>query len=256
MAPDSEQDTPPPPGAIFRLIPLVMADIGAVGKDRTNTFHHYQFRGIDDVYNAVQPALVKHGVFCAPRCIEKDVTDTQTKKGEPQIHAVLLVEHRFFAGSDGSSVAVVTVGEAMDTSDKACNKAMSAAYKYALFQLFCIPTEGDNDSENHSPEVGAPIQRAPSRPPEINPIIFDELKALAQRDCLPGYQFTEADYWAMRTPLANAVRLAHPDSPLTDELAQAWLREGGALRMGEDGNGVPTTPMLITKAAAAAPEAE
>ena len=84
--------------------------------------------------------------------------------------------------------------------------------------------------------------------------IFDELKALAQRDCLPGYRFTEADYWAMRTPLANAVRLAHPDSPLTDELAQAWLREGGALRMGEDGNGVPTTPVLITKAAA--PEAE
>jgi hypothetical protein len=41
----------------------------------------------------------------------------------------------------------------MDTSDKATNKAMSAAYKYAALQAFAIPTEGDNDADSHTPEV-------------------------------------------------------------------------------------------------------
>jgi hypothetical protein len=35
----------------------------------------------------------------------------------------------------------------MDSGDKATNKAMSAAYKYAAFQAFSIPTESDNDAD-------------------------------------------------------------------------------------------------------------
>jgi hypothetical protein len=41
----------------------------------------------------------------------------------------------------------------MDSADKATNKAMSAAYKYAALQAFCIPTEADNDADAHHPEV-------------------------------------------------------------------------------------------------------
>ncbi len=48
---------------------------------------------------------------------------------------------------------VRTFGEAMDRGDKATNKAMSAAYKYAAFQTFAIPTEGDNDADASSHEV-------------------------------------------------------------------------------------------------------
>lgn len=41
----------------------------------------------------------------------------------------------------------------MDSGDKASNKAMSAAYKYAAIQTFCIPTEGDNDADSTTHEV-------------------------------------------------------------------------------------------------------
>jgi hypothetical protein len=54
---------------------------------------------------------------------------------------------------DGSSVESVTIGEAMDSGDKSMNKAMSTAYKYALMQIFCIPTEEDKDTENQTHEV-------------------------------------------------------------------------------------------------------
>jgi hypothetical protein len=61
-------------------------------------------------------------------------------------------EFDFVAASDGSKHTVKTYGEAMDSGDKATNKAMSAAYKYAAFQAFCIPTEGDNDADATTPE--------------------------------------------------------------------------------------------------------
>ena len=62
-------------------------------------------------------------------------------------------EFDLVAAEDGSKHTIRTFGEAMDSGDKATNKAMSAAYKYAAMQAFSIPTEGDNDTENHTHEV-------------------------------------------------------------------------------------------------------
>jgi hypothetical protein len=64
-------------------------------------------------------------------------------------------EFDFVCAIDGSKHTVKTFGEAMDSGDKATNKAMSAAYKYAAFQAFSIPTEGDNDADAHTPQVAA-----------------------------------------------------------------------------------------------------
>jgi hypothetical protein len=62
-------------------------------------------------------------------------------------------EFDFVCAEDGSKHTVKTFGEAMDSGDKATNKAMSAAYKYAAFQAFAIPTEGDNDADAQTHEV-------------------------------------------------------------------------------------------------------
>lgn len=40
----------------------------------------------------------------------------------------------------------------MDSGDKSLNKALSAAYKYACFQLFCIPTESESHDSHDSEE--------------------------------------------------------------------------------------------------------
>lgn len=138
---------------IYAAISRVMADIGAVGKDRKNLQQNYQFRGIEDVLNAAQPALVKHEVFCAPKVKERLREERPTKSGGVMFYTTLTVRHRFFT-SDGSHVDVVTVGEAMDAGDKSSNKAMSAAYKYALVELFAIPTKEAIDTESDSPEPG------------------------------------------------------------------------------------------------------
>lgn|SRR3990167_1546610 len=139
---------------IFQLIPKVMQEIGAVGKDRKNEQQGYKFRGIEDFYNAAHPALVKYGVFCCPQVIDVDSQDRVTKNGSPAIRVTLKVSHKFY-GPDGSFVDVVTCGEGIDSSDKATNKAMSAAMKYALIELFSVPTQDVEDADRHDPEVGA-----------------------------------------------------------------------------------------------------
>ena len=137
---------------IFKKIPLVTAEIGAIGKTRNNPQQGYKFRGIDEVYNAVNAALAKHEVFCVPTVLEMAREERQTKQGGTLLYTILKIKYLFYA-SDGSNFECVTMGEAMDSGDKSCNKAMSAAQKYAFFQVFSIPTEEHKDTEIESHQV-------------------------------------------------------------------------------------------------------
>lgn len=145
-------------GKIYQLMPVIMKEIGSIGKDRKNTQQNYSFRGIDDVYNAVNASLAKNGVFCVPEVLTERREERQTKNGGNLIYTVLSIRYTFFA-SDGSSVSAVMVGEAMDSGDKSANKAMSTAQKYAFFQIFCIPTEEQKDTEYETHEVKPKAQK-------------------------------------------------------------------------------------------------
>lgn len=141
------------PPAIYGALAKVMADVGAVGKSKKNAQQGYQFRGVDDVVAHVQDVMATHGVVCVPRVVEREREMVSTKSGGSMASVRLLVEHTFFA-VDGSSVSCVTLGEAMDSGDKASNKAMSAALKYALTETLLIPTyEVDRDTEEQSPQL-------------------------------------------------------------------------------------------------------
>lgn len=133
-----------------------------ISKDRKNMQGSgYMFRGIDDVYNAVSPLLAEHGLCILPRMMSRVCEERASKSGGALFYVTVEAEFDFVSAEDGSKHTVKTFGEAMDSGDKATNKAMSAAYKYAAFQAFAIPTEGDNDADSHTHEV-AP--KKPQRP--------------------------------------------------------------------------------------------
>jgi hypothetical protein len=151
---------------IHQAIPAIMAEIEPIAKARRNQAQGYSFRGIDDVYQALQLILAKHGVFTTSEILSERTEERQTSKGSSLIYRVLHIRWRFFA-SDGSSVPSETIGEGMDSGDKASNKAMSVAHKYALLQAFCVPTEEPKDPENDSHEVAAqPRSVVAQRPTE------------------------------------------------------------------------------------------
>jgi hypothetical protein len=142
---------------VYQAINRVQAALSVEGisKGRNNQAQGYKFRGIDDVYNALSPLLAKHGLCVLPRCTSREVVERVNAKGTALFYVTVCAEFDFVAAEDGSKHTVITYGEAMDSGDKATNKAMSAAYKYACMQAFSIPTEGDNDADATTHEVQA-----------------------------------------------------------------------------------------------------
>jgi len=134
---------------VYAKIAAVQADLAkdGIGKDRSNQQQKYKFRGIDDVYNALAPLLAKHGLSILPRMLSREVVERKSNSGGALFNVTVEAEFDFIAAEDGSQHIVRTFGEAMDSADKATNKAMSAAYKYAALMAFAIPTEGDNDAD-------------------------------------------------------------------------------------------------------------
>lgn len=141
-------------GAVYSKIAAIQGELAKVGiaKGRRNQQQGYSFRGIDDVYAALSPLLAKHGLVIVPRILERECVEGQTRKGDPLFRVTVRAEFDFIAAEDGSIHTAATFGEAMDSADKATNKAMSAAYKYAAFMTFAIPTEGDHDTDAVTPE--------------------------------------------------------------------------------------------------------
>ena len=162
--------------AVYKAIAAVQGELAKVGiaKANRNSQQGYNFRGIDDVYAALSPLLAKHGLCVIPRVIERTMLEKTTSKGNPLFYVTVHAEFDFVSSEDGSKHTAATYGEAMDSGDKATNKAMSAAYKYAAFMTFAIPTEGDNDADATTHDVR-------SSPPAITQEQFEELTNLMDR---------------------------------------------------------------------------
>lgn len=168
---------------VYTAIAAVISDMTKEGisKDSKNQQQGYAFRGIDAVYNALAPKLAVHGLCILPRVMAREMTERETRNGGVLFYTRLTVEFDLVSAKDGSKHTICTVGEAMDSGDKSSNKAMSAAYKYAAFMAFCIPTEGDNDADSTTHEVKAARYQAPKTAPQPNPSIAAAVKEL--RDC-------------------------------------------------------------------------
>ena len=140
---------------IYESITKIMEEIPAIGKDQTNKTQGFKYRGIDDVMNTLQPLLSKNKVFIVPQILEQTREERTTNKGGNLIYSICKIKYIFYA-EDGSYIEAVTVGEGMDSGYKATNKAMATAMKYALFQVFCIPTEEMKDPDGETPEGSKP----------------------------------------------------------------------------------------------------
>lgn len=169
---------------IYPAIVGVIKSIGVVAKDKVNKVQGFKYRSVDDVYSALNPALAKNGLFIVPEVLEEQREVKTNQRGTQIVSVVLTIRYTVYA-DDGSHISTVLKGEAMDTGDKAINKAMAIAYKYLCFQLFCIPVEEMSDPDAERPELAAPPagstkpERSSRRKPAPTPPEQDEETALA-----------------------------------------------------------------------------
>lgn len=161
---------PAPAGAptdlprVFQVIHGVMRDVMPIGKNQQNQQQNYRFRGVDDAMSAMAGPMRNHGCFIAPEMVDHK----WRPRGEKGTHTVVTMLYRIY-GPAGDCLLVTLPGEAMDMADKSTNKAMSAALKYMLFQVFMIPVDArsiadsDRDDQPPSAEHRAEHQRTQQR---------------------------------------------------------------------------------------------
>jgi hypothetical protein len=137
---------------IHQAIIGMMREVKSIAKTQKNLGQGgYMFRGIDDVYNFVHPHLCKWGVYLSSEILEETHVKGQTSKGNATNITILRMRYKLTA-EDGTFATTEVSGEATDSNDKSTAKALSMAYKYAFFQLMCIPIEqfdGDSGPEAH-----------------------------------------------------------------------------------------------------------
>lgn len=223
--------------AVYKAIAAVQGELAKTGisKDGVNSSQNYKFRGIDQVYGALSPLLAKHGLCVLPRIIEREMHEKVTikewngqKKESVLFYVTVTAEFDFVSSEDGSMHTVRTYGEAMDSGDKATNKAMSAAYKYAAFMAFAIPTEGDNDADGQTHEVVNPSVQYISPAQEMELIDLarsvgaDEAKFLKWCNVPSWAEIPAVNYMDARTALEGKRPKANPQrsNDLDDEIPE------------------------------------
>ncbi len=169
------------PLTIYQAMARILADIDFIGKDRKADMGNagrYNFRGIDDIYNALHSSFAKYKVFIIPKIIDSKIEIQEKEKTyngsttKSYTYSALLTVEFTFVSEDGSSISAVGIGHALDQSDKATNKAQSSALKYCLMQTFLIPTEESKDVE---------VENIQAAPVKIDPAIEKAREAV--RDC-------------------------------------------------------------------------
>lgn len=159
----------PSVGKIHEAMAAIMGEVGGVGKTRKNEQQNYKYRGVADITLACQPVMARHGVTLVPHQVKTDSFEQfTTAKGSVMFQVRQTIRWRFYH-ADGSFCPAETTGEGMDSGDKATNKAMTAAQKYALTQAFSIPEDDPADSEKDSHEVTGKIQPGPAQAPVNRP---------------------------------------------------------------------------------------
>lgn len=203
---------------IYAAINGIMNEIGVIGKTSKNQQQGFMYRGVDAVMNALQPALVKHKVCVVPEVLEHKREERVTGKGGNLIYSVLKVKYTFCA-EDGSTVSATVIGEGMDSGDKASNKAMSVAFKYACFQVLCIPTEEMKDPDSETPPESLP-KPTPAQLEELQKLHID-LNSVAtyfkvKVEFLSSQQVQQAIEMKRKrlaTQEANAAEMGEPAPP-------------------------------------------
>lgn len=137
--------------SIHERMIAILAELPAIGKDQQNVEQRFMYRGHDDVMNALNPLLAKHGVYFVPDVVERVPSERTTARGSVMYEVNLHVRYRFY-GARGDSFETSAWGEGTDMGDKSTNKAMTMALKSVLAQAFAISTAELSDADAGSPE--------------------------------------------------------------------------------------------------------
>jgi len=214
---------------IYAQLAAIMAEAEAVGKNRDNEQQKFKFRGIQDVMDSLHPIFAKNKVFILSEITDQKTEERATRSGGSLIYRILTVRISYVSGIDGSRETMTVVGEGMDSGDKAANKAMSAALKYALTQTLILPYAAI-DADQETPPESTPKKDEPKTKPAPAGLknatsAHDGRKLEPTESALPKPTAAPADAGAFNSRLYDMLTL----SGVTADELTAYLRKKGLM---------------------------
>ena len=188
---------------IYKKLIAIEREVQPIAKDQSGSGITYKFRGVEQVYNALHELHAKHGVVITSDVLDYKREERVTKKGGLALTTVARIKWTFYA-EDGSSVSSTTLGEGMDYGgDKSANKAMSAALKYSLLQLYLIPTQ---ETANDATERNRTEDVKPGNMSKMNALQIDTFGIQSRIDAANNRKELTEIYNSL-----SAVEQAHKD---------------------------------------------
>lgn len=201
--------------SIYQALNNVMRDVQSVRKAEKNTHGGFNFRGIDAVTNAVGPALREHGVIVVPKVLDAQYDTVHVGQKQTVMSRVALRVRFTWVGPEGDSIESEVQSESFDSGDKATAKAHSVAFRTAMLQTLCLPTD-EKDPDMDTYERSA----APSG--------MDELLAAVDEIGVPRSAFAS---WVI-TPQGWSTNVQALDDAQCRRLASRVRSEADVVRAG------------------------
>lgn len=134
---------------VYAAISAITAELAETGiaKAHVNARDQYSYRSIDDVTQCLAPLLAKHRLCILPRVLERAAEERRGLGDMLLISVSVRVAFDFVSGRDGSTHTIEAYGESLDNGDKGTSKAITAAFKQAVLQAFCVPIAGNDDAD-------------------------------------------------------------------------------------------------------------
>lgn len=133
----------------------IISELEPIQKNGVNEQKNYPFMKIDDLMNVLHGLFAKYHIFPIPEVISYETKESLNTNGLIQYTTRMTVKYHF-TSQDGSEIVTTTCGEGTNLYDKSMNKAMTAAFKYALMQLFMIHTSDMVDADKTTPAETVP----------------------------------------------------------------------------------------------------
>lgn len=212
------------PPRVYRAITAVSADLAkrGIAKSHTNVDDRYDYRSINDLLDGLSPLLVKHRLCVLPRTLERVAVERAEKGGAIVSSVTVRVAFDLISSFDGSAHCIESYGEALDASDKATAKAMSAAYKTAMFQTFCVPVRGTPDADAQTIRAGQ-TSHLPEPVQGWDPWARDIIELIAGCETLEAIARVQSTYRA----LLQAIGRERKD--LYEQIGSAFAARRGEL---------------------------
>lgn len=149
---------------LYQKLLKITEKIGKIEKTGKNQQQGYGFIEQAKIVAELRPLLAEYGVIIIPETVDRKVDryEVTRSNGREGVDIHVNVTSRYTVinvdNPEERFVSEWNGGEAIDSSDKATNKAITASQKYFLMKLFNISDKDDGD--NDSPELGS-TRRAP-----------------------------------------------------------------------------------------------